>query len=965
MARAPTRRISAPSAIQPVASPVDAYVRPAEPARSSLHDLANGLSALDSGLSSFLGKRQAAQKDLDKIRGEAAFNRANQVGWAEAVKQGLVPANASPTFMEAYKRSQGNLAGLQLRDKFNLEYQTWEGRNSDDPNAFQGFLGDFLSRNVSTVDDPYVLEGLNPHVQQLYSDGYSTYSTERGNAAYNGAVSTQGAIASETIQGHETYGISSETGTDYEAMWGDLMTEREAALGSGIRKADYDKTLIETIVAEAKRTGNTELLMLLDKPLPGEEFAISSYPEYKKLRDQAIESIESDSRQAEIDGDRRQKKIDDARKNSIMVSISRALADDPHAEIPEEVIQELERYDPGARKAIFDTRKAVLDADEVEDPAILLEIHERIRNGATEEDVLKWMRDGEIRSPRTLTTMLDRVEKYREARASGSGILNSSRYKSIATAIKDRTTPDGVLAEDPFGARGLTDEGLQATHDYEMMLLEWEVQNPDATMVEREKAIFDIGQTILERIDRQDPGAPDYVTPEEGAQRQQEAARLQAEEEQRVLLGDANPWAGEAAPDITTLPEEQRNWIENEARRLGVSAEEYNEAMWSKIQQMVNRAKGDGEGLPTEATPFAPTEGENAFEDFINQGIDPEVTGSIPTSAVDAIESILQPGNRTSTYNPQVARNAAILDLIGDTEGTDKRRGYDETLAYGKLTGGDKELTKMTLDQIDQLQTQMLRHPENKWNSSALGRYQIIRTTLRGLRQELGLKGDMLFDKDLQDRLAVHLLERRGLSKWMNGQMSDEAFMKGLANEWASLPTASGLGAYAGQRVGTTAAGLRDVLAQLKQNPATSPTIPAAYAKIPQREVAQFMEWNPDPIGNHETNLASVKPQLGDVVKRAQELAGVKFVVGSGKRDQALQDKAVQWGWSKTRDSNHLHGDAVDIWIVEDDGSVSFDAKKLTEVAKAMKQAAKELGVGIQWGGDWKSFVDRPHFELT
>jgi muramidase (phage lysozyme)/uncharacterized protein YcbK (DUF882 family) len=948
MARAPTRRISAPSPIQPVASPVDAYVRPAEPARSSLHDLANGLSALDSGLSSFLGKRQAAQKDLDKIRGEAAFNRANQVGWAEAVKQGLVPANASPTFMEAYKKSQGNLAGLQLRDRFNLEYQTWEGRNSDDPNAFQGFLGDFLSRNVSGVDDPYVLEGLNPHVQQLYSDGYSTFSTERGNAAYKGAVSTQGAIASETIQGHETYGISSETGTDYEGMWGDLMTEREAALGSGIRKEDYDKTLIETIVAEAKRTGNTELLMLLDKPLPGEEFAISSYPEYKKLRDQAIESIESSSRQAEIDGDRRQKKIDEARKNSIMVGISRTLAADPNAEIPESVIQELERYDPGARKAIFDTRKAVLDADEVEDPAILLELQERIRMGATEDDVLRWMRDGEIRSPKTFTSMLDRVEKYREARASGSGILNSSRYKSISTAIKDRTTPDDILSADPFGARGMSDEGLQATHDYEMMLLEWEMQNPDATMVEREKAIFDIGQTILERIDRTDPGAPDYVTPQEGEQRQAAARQAEAEEQQRVLLGDANPWAGDQAPDISTLPEEQRNWIENEARRLDVTPEEYNEAMWSKIQKMVNRAQGAEEGLPTEATPFAPTEGGDAFEDFINS-VDPETTGSIPTSAV----------------NPQVARNAAILDLIGSTEGTDKRRGYDETLAYGKLTGGDKELTKMTLDQIDQLQTQMLRHPENKWNSSALGRYQIIRTTLRGLREELGLSGDTLFDKDLQDRLAVHLLERRGLSKWMNGQMSDEAFMKGLANEWASLPTASGLGAYAGQRVGTTAAGLRDVLAQLKQNPATSSTVPVAYAKIPQREVAQFMEWNPDPIGNHEANLASIKPQLGDVVKRAQELAGVKFVVGSGKRDQALQDKAVQWGWSKTRDSNHLHGDAVDIWIVEDDGSVSFDAKKLTEVAKAMKQAAKELGVGIQWGGDWTSFVDRPHFELT
>ena len=29
-----------------------------------------------------------------------------------------------------------------------------------------------------------------------------------------------------------------------------------------------------------------------------------------------------------------------------------------------------------------------------------------------------------------------------------------------------------------------------------------------------------------------------------------------------------------------------------------------------------------------------------------------------------------------------------------------------------------------------------------------------------------------------------------------------------------------------------------------------------------------------------------------------------------------------------------------------------------------MKQAAKELGVNIVWGGDWKSFKDGPHFQI-
>lgn len=34
------------------------------------------------------------------------------------------------------------------------------------------------------------------------------------------------------------------------------------------------------------------------------------------------------------------------------------------------------------------------------------------------------------------------------------------------------------------------------------------------------------------------------------------------------------------------------------------------------------------------------------------------------------------------------------------------------------------------------------------------------------------------------------------------------------------------------------------------------------------------------------------------------------------------------------------------------------------KLAKAMKQAAKELGVPLEWGSDWKSFKDGPHFQL-
>ncbi len=118
----------------------------------------------------------------------------------------------------------------------------------------------------------------------------------------------------------------------------------------------------------------------------------------------------------------------------------------------------------------------------------------------------------------------------------------------------------------------------------------------------------------------------------------------------------------------------------------------------------------------------------------------------------------------------------------------------------------------MTLGDIDKLQTQMLRHPDNRHNSSAVGRYQVVRTTLRDVKRELGLTDDMKFTPKLQDRIAIRLLERRGLKRWLSGAMSDDQFMNNLALEWASIPKASGRGAYRGQRTGSSTAGVKQAL---------------------------------------------------------------------------------------------------------------------------------------------------------
>ncbi len=180
----------------------------------------------------------------------------------------------------------------------------------------------------------------------------------------------------------------------------------------------------------------------------------------------------------------------------------------------------------------------------------------------------------------------------------------------------------------------------------------------------------------------------------------------------------------------------------------------------------------------------------------------------------------------TSTTSQSAAPDAArdkyhvyrpLLDLIGHAEGTDRKRGYNETLAYGAFTGGDVDLVTMTLQEIDALQTTMLKHPQNRFNSSALGRYQIVRTTLRAIRKTLKLQATALFDADMQDRCACYLLGLRGIDKYLAGRLSEATLINNLAHEWASLPTTSGKGAYAGQNAAVSPDRVRQMLAEVRE----------------------------------------------------------------------------------------------------------------------------------------------------
>ena len=137
--------------------------------------------------------------------------------------------------------------------------------------------------------------------------------------------------------------------------------------------------------------------------------------------------------------------------------------------------------------------------------------------------------------------------------------------------------------------------------------------------------------------------------------------------------------------------------------------------------------------------------------------------------------------------------------------------------------------------------------------------------------------------------------------------------------------------------------------------------------------------------------LEGVDEQLVAVVNMAITLTKIDFGVIQGMRTVEQQKELVAKGASQTMKSKHLEGRAVDL-MAYINGRGSWELNVYDEVADAMKEAAKALGVKIRWGAAWhiddiasyegtmeeamneyidlrrsqgrRPFIDAPHFEL-
>lgn len=132
----------------------------------------------------------------------------------------------------------------------------------------------------------------------------------------------------------------------------------------------------------------------------------------------------------------------------------------------------------------------------------------------------------------------------------------------------------------------------------------------------------------------------------------------------------------------------------------------------------------------------------------------------------------------TKQINPQAYN--ILLETIAKGESNGNYNAY-----FGRSANTSLKLTDMTIAEVLAWQTEFIKDGSP---SNAVGRYQIIQPTLEGLVNEMNVKPHEKFNEELQDKMAITLMERRGAKDLVEEKLSKEEFAANLAKEWAALP---------------------------------------------------------------------------------------------------------------------------------------------------------------------------------
>ncbi len=127
-------------------------------------------------------------------------------------------------------------------------------------------------------------------------------------------------------------------------------------------------------------------------------------------------------------------------------------------------------------------------------------------------------------------------------------------------------------------------------------------------------------------------------------------------------------------------------------------------------------------------------------------------------------------------------------------------------------------------------------------------------------------------------------------------------------------------------------------------------------------------EFDPRTEGCIQTMIPEAQAKAREFMNAVKKLP-LTYKIISGTRTYAEQDvlfkKKPKVTNAKGGESNHNFGIAWDVGIFENGKYYTGDTAKEDRAYVKLGALMKEKVKGLEWGGDWKKFVDKPHYQMA
>ena len=116
-----------------------------------------------------------------------------------------------------------------------------------------------------------------------------------------------------------------------------------------------------------------------------------------------------------------------------------------------------------------------------------------------------------------------------------------------------------------------------------------------------------------------------------------------------------------------------------------------------------------------------------------------------------------------------------------------------------------------------------------------------------------------------------------------------------------------------------------------------------------------------------EQKLSTCNTEIQLIIRKALQISPIDFGVSCGHRtveQQQIEFKAGRShldGINKKSKHNLLPSKGIDLYAYVN-GKADYSDKYMGILAGVILSIAKDMGIELEWGGNWKSLKDMPHY---